>query len=75
TLGFHKDRIANLRAEWPNLMRQDVAPTPLLNGDELIAAGFSAGPAFRKILDSVYDAQLEGRISTKQEAMDLAKKL
>jgi poly(A) polymerase len=57
------------------LSLQDVAPVPLLDGDELIAAGFSAGPAFRRILDSVYDAQLEGRISTKEEAIAFARTL
>ncbi len=75
TVGLHHDRIAELRKEWPALSQQDVAPTPLLNGDELIAAGFSAGPAFRRILDAVYDAQLEGRISTKEEAIAFAKTL
>jgi hypothetical protein len=47
-------------------------PTPLLNGDDLVGAGFSPGPKFRGILDTVYDAQLEGRISTPEAALALA---
>ena len=74
-VGLHQDPISDLRKEWPSLSLQDVAPVPLLDGDELIAAGFSAGPAFRRILDSVYDAQLEGRISTKEEAIAFARTL
>jgi poly(A) polymerase len=74
-VGLHQGRIAELQNQWPSLSNEDVTPTPLLNGDELIAAGFSAGPAFRRILDSVYDAQLEGRISTKEEAIAFAKTL
>ncbi|MGD0542658.1 MAG: hypothetical protein ABSB33_14180, partial [Tepidisphaeraceae bacterium] len=75
SVGLHQDRIATLQAELAGLSLQDVAPAPLLDGNELIAAGFSPGPAFRRILDAVYDAQLEGRISTKEEAMKLAKTL
>jgi poly(A) polymerase len=30
------------------------------------------GPAFRRILDAVYDAQLEGRVGTPEEARSLA---
>jgi poly(A) polymerase len=50
-------------------------PTPVLNGDDLVAAGFSPGPAFKILLDRVYDAQLEGRIKTTQEGMELARTL
>jgi hypothetical protein len=74
-VGLHLDRIANLQEELPSLGLQDVAPPPLLDGDELVRAGFPPGPAFRRILDTVYDAQLEGRISTQEEAMELARKL
>jgi poly(A) polymerase len=74
-LGLQQKRIASLREEWPGLSLQDVAPIPLLDGNELIAAGFSPGPAFRRILEAVYDAQLEGRISTKEQAMELAQRL
>jgi poly(A) polymerase len=48
-------------------------PTPLLNGDALIQAGFRPGPAFKLILDRVYDAQLEGRVTTTQQALELAR--
>ena len=36
-----------------------VAPEPLVTGDDLKAVGMLPGPAFKRILDEVYDAQLE----------------
>jgi hypothetical protein len=57
------------------LERTEFAPPPLLTGDDLTAAAYQPGPAFRRVLDQVYDAQLEDQIKTKEEAMQLAKKL
>jgi poly(A) polymerase len=74
-IGLHSQRIAELQPELTELGKQEIAPPPLIDGDDLIAAGFSAGPRFRRILDTVYDAQLEGRISTKEEAILLATSL
>ncbi len=45
-------------------------PPRLLTGDDLIAAGYPAGPVFAKILSEVEDAQLEGRLTTKEEALE-----
>lgn len=50
-------------------------PDPLLTGDHLVEAGWTPGPAFKHVLDSVYDAQLEGRIATKAQGMELARSL
>ena len=47
-------------------------PTPLLDGHALQALGLKPGPAFRRILDAVYDAQLEGRVDSPQGARELA---
>jgi poly(A) polymerase len=74
-IGLHPPRIADLQPELTELSKHEIAPSPLIDGDDLIAAGLSAGPKFRQILDAVYDAQLEGRISTKQEALNLAKSI
>jgi tRNA nucleotidyltransferase/poly(A) polymerase len=52
-----------------------INPTPLITGDDLIAIGQKPGPRFREVLDRVYDAQLEGRIRSKAEALELAKRL
>jgi poly(A) polymerase len=51
---------------------EKIAPAPLLTGKDLIAAGYSPGPWFSKALSASEDAQLEGRITTKEEALQLA---
>jgi poly(A) polymerase len=44
----------------------------LLTGDDLTAAGWTPGPIFKRVLDAVYDAQLEGAIREKNEALQMA---
>ena len=41
----------------------------------LTVAGLKPGPVFKRVLDAVYDAQLEDRVKTKDEALALALKL
>ncbi len=57
------------------LPKETLDPPPLITGDDLRAAGFRAGPIFRHILHDVRDAQLEARITTQEEAMQLARKI
>jgi poly(A) polymerase len=52
-----------------------IAPPPLITGDDLIAAGLVPGPAFKHILQTVYDDQLEGRLTTRNQAMQAAHRL
>jgi len=72
-LGMYAERVAWLEGRCGELSKEDVAPTPLVTGDDLVAAGFAPGPKFKKVLEGVYDAQLEGRVGTKVEAMALAR--
>lgn len=51
-----------------NLKPEEVRPTPLINGRDLIAAGYAPGPQFKEILTAVEDAQLEGQIASTEEA-------
>ncbi len=50
----------------------EVRPSKLLTGDDLIHMGFSPGPEFKEVLRTVEDAQLEGTIQTREEALKLA---
>lgn len=50
---------------------QEIKPVPLLRGDDLIAQGYTPGPLFKKILQAVEDAQLEGKIQSRDEALRL----
>jgi len=49
-----------------------VAPPALISGDDLQALGLRPGPGFRTILERVYDAQLEGRVTSVAQARELA---
>jgi len=71
--GVASERIQTIEGKLDAFRNIDCAPTPLLTGDDLVSAGFHPGPAFKKTLDLVYDAQLEDRIGTKDEAMTLAR--
>jgi poly(A) polymerase len=48
---------------------QEVKPAPLLRGDDLIAHGYKPGPLFKTILAAVEDAQLEGKIQNREDAL------
>ena len=64
-----------LMAQYRALAHEEVKPAALVTGDDLIGLGFTPGPAFREILDEVYDAQLEGRVPSKPQALALARQL
>jgi poly(A) polymerase len=51
----------------------DLAPPPLVSGDDLIGMGFSPGPLFKEILNRVENEQLEGRLSSTQQAKDFVR--
>jgi putative nucleotidyltransferase with HDIG domain len=54
---------------------QELRPARLLTGADLIAAGWIPGPDFSRVLDEVEDAQLEGRVRSKEEALALAARI
>lgn len=47
----------------------------LVGGDFLISIGLKPGPIFRDLLVKAYEAQLEGYVSTKEEAENYLKKI
>jgi poly(A) polymerase len=49
---------------------EQVRPLRLLTGDDLQAMGFQPGPQFGKILRALEDAQLEGTIRSREQALD-----
>jgi len=59
--------------ELQKLSQEDLKPKALLSGQDLIAAGYKPGPRFREILEAVETEQLEGRLSSKDEALDYVK--
>ncbi len=61
-----KERAA-LLARRPSMPR-------LLTGDDLIAMGYRPGPQFSAMLEAVEDAQLEGAIATRDDALALVQR-
>ncbi|MDD4025576.1 MAG: HD domain-containing protein [Kiritimatiellae bacterium] len=50
---------------------EPVLPPPLVRGKDLIGWGYAPGPAMGNLLKDLYDAQLEGRFSSLEEARAL----
>ncbi|MGH9358462.1 MAG: CCA tRNA nucleotidyltransferase [Terriglobia bacterium] len=50
---------------------ENIKPRPLLGGDDLIAQGYLPGPRFKEILRAVEDAQLDGAIRSREDALRL----
>lgn len=67
--------VAEIRQDTAALRSTGLAPKPFLTGEDLKAMGLEAGPVYGRILTEVYDAQLEGRLHDREEAMALAREL
>jgi poly(A) polymerase len=52
---------------------EEIRPKLLLTGADLIAAGYKPGPRFKQMLALAEDAQLEGTVTTKEEALELVR--
>lgn len=58
-----------------SLPQAQLNPDPLLTGDDLIQHGVPRGRIYRTLLESVRDAQLDGDIQTRPEALSLVDRL
>jgi poly(A) polymerase len=52
---------------------EEMRPLRLVTGEDLIALGLQPGPLFKEILGIVEDAQLNGSIHSKEEALELVR--
>jgi poly(A) polymerase len=52
-----------------------IRPTPLITGQDLIEAGYEPGPRFKEVLGAVEDAQLEGRLTSREAAMEYVRRV
>lgn len=60
---FVKEKLEETPAE-------QIRPTPLVTGSDLIASGYKPGPRFKEILSAAEDAQLEGQLTSKEQAIE-----
>src|SRR5439155_4498788 len=68
----HVEYCERLLEEWSP---SDLNPPPLLTGHDLAARGLTPGPLFKRLLDAVREAQLEGSVRTASEAQELVEQL
>ena len=55
--------------------QEAMRPPRLISGKDLIRLGFTPGPLFKEVLDYIEDAQLEGIVSTRKQALELVKEI
>ena len=63
-----------IRQKSAEIPPEKMRPSPLVTGDDLIAAGHVPGPKFREILSAVEDAQLEGRLPSRDVALEFVRR-
>jgi poly(A) polymerase len=68
----HVDYCEQLLREWGPT---DLNPQPLFTGHDLTRMGLEPGPLFKKLLDVVREAQLDGSIKNTHEACEMVKRL
>ena len=59
------------KQQFEHLGEKQIRPALLLTGDDLIVAGYKPGLGFKAMLEAAEDAQLEGAISTTDDAIKL----
>ncbi len=64
-----------VRNKYEHTPQEQIRPAPLITGHDLIQMGMKPGPAFKDILAAVEDAQLEGEIDTKRQALEFVHQL
>ena len=70
-LGSHGmlDNHTMLIAKREEFSHQPLIPPPLINGNDLISLGWKPGKQFSQILQSVQNRQLEGTLTSREEAL------
>jgi len=63
-----------IREKLVEIPPEKIRPVPLVTGDDLIAAGYRPGPRFREMLEAVEDGQLEGRLHSRDTALEFVRR-
>jgi poly(A) polymerase len=69
----HVDLAEQLRRDWEAAGLLN--PPPLITGNDLLEWGIERGPLFKRLLDAVRDAQLDGSLSSAKDAKVLVERL
>jgi putative nucleotidyltransferase with HDIG domain len=55
--------------------REPLIPPPLIRGDDLLALGLKPGPRIGQLLEAIQTAQLEGEVTSRDQALELLRTL
>ncbi len=69
----HLENYEFAKTKFEQAAPEELRPTRLVTGDDLIAAGYPPGPDFSRMLELTEDAQLEARIHDKEEGLELVR--
>jgi poly(A) polymerase len=69
----HVEHAEQKRRDWAE--KGELEPPPLITGEDLIEMGLKPGPLFKTILDQVREAQLDGAIHTREQALAMARRI
>jgi poly(A) polymerase len=64
------DNYEFLKQKREEFANEPIIPPPLVRGEDLIALGLKPGPKFGEILEAVETRQLEGELTSHEEALD-----
>ena len=65
--------INTIRSRVAAIPEDEIAPGPLVTGNDLIQLGLKPGPAFKAALEEVYYRQLQGELTDKASALSAAR--
>jgi putative nucleotidyltransferase with HDIG domain len=72
----HLDVVRSLLEAWYEHPHEQVTPPVLINGNDVMNTfGIPPGPQVGVILEAIREAQAVGQVSTREDAIDLAKKI
>ena len=69
------ENVRNICAQFGGIEKEKHSPSLLINGQDLKALGVAPGPHFKEMLRAVEDAQLDGGITDRPEALNMAQNL
>lgn len=58
-----------LQAKEEEFANEPLIPQPLINGRDLIDLGWTPGPVFKQVLEAVETLQLEGQLTSREDAL------
>ena len=58
-----------LRGKEVEFAAEPLIPKPLISGKDLISLGYAPGPDFKPIIEAIQNEQLEGTITTREQAL------